>query len=114
VGSPCSPHVSGACSRTGGARACAPRPWRMLECGGAAVPFSRTSAAAAGGTAQLCGRQTSPKIARLAHYNFAPCGVGGGWRARALNSRSVQLTVCFCPAANCNFTLIVGWTAGSR
>jgi len=46
------------------------------------VPFSRTSAAAAGGTAQLRGRKKSPKIARLAHYNFAPCGVGGRWRAR--------------------------------
>jgi hypothetical protein len=80
LGSPCSPHFSGAFSRTGGARACAPRPWRMLECGGAAVPFSRTSAAAAGGTAQLRGRETSTKIARLAHYNFAPCGVGGRWR----------------------------------
>ena len=46
------------------------------------MPFSRTSAAAAGGTAQLRGREKSPKIARLAHYNFAPCGVGGRWRAR--------------------------------
>ena len=31
LGSPCSPDFSGAFSRTGGARACAPRQWRMLE-----------------------------------------------------------------------------------
>jgi hypothetical protein len=59
-GSSCSPDFSGAFSGTGGARACAPRPWGMLECGGAAVPFSRTSAAAAGGTAQLRCREKSP------------------------------------------------------
>jgi hypothetical protein len=82
LGSSCSPDFSGAFSRTGGARAWATRPSGMLECEGAAVPFSRTSAAAAGGTAQLRGREKSPKIDRLAHYNFAPCGVGGRWRAR--------------------------------
>ena len=86
LGSPCSPDFSGAFSRTGGARACAPRPWRVLACGGVTVSFSRTSAAAAGGTAQLRGREKSPKIARLAHYNFAPCGVGGRWLASALHA----------------------------
>ncbi len=59
-GSSCSHDFSGAFSGTGGARACAPRPWGMLECGGAAVPFSRTSAKAAGGTAQLRCRKKSP------------------------------------------------------
>ncbi len=37
LGSPCSPLVSGAFSRTGGARACTQRPWRMLGFGGSAV-----------------------------------------------------------------------------
>jgi hypothetical protein len=45
----------------------------------------RTAAAAAGGAAQLRGREHPSKIGRLAHYNFAQCGVGGRWRARALN-----------------------------
>jgi hypothetical protein len=28
----------------------------------------------------------SPKIALLAHYNFAQCGVGGWWHACALHA----------------------------
>ena len=49
-----------------------------------AMPFSRTSAAAAGDTAPLRGSKKMPKIALLAHYNIAECGVGGRWHAWAL------------------------------
>ncbi len=58
----------------------------MLECGGAARPFSRKPAAAAGDTAQLRGCKKSPNIALPAHYNFAQCGVGGRWHAIALRA----------------------------
>jgi len=50
------------------------------------MPLSSTPASSAGGTAQLRGRGKSPKIARLAHYNFAHCGVGGRWHAWALHA----------------------------
>jgi hypothetical protein len=94
LGSPCSPDFSGAFSRTGGARACAPRPWRVLACGGAAVSFSRTSAAAAGGTAQLPAGKNPPKL-----RNFAPCGVGGRWHARGGHAAlrgADRLCSCLC------------------
>jgi hypothetical protein len=35
------------------------------------TPFLRTAAAAAGGAAQLRGREHPSKIGRLTHYNFA-------------------------------------------
>jgi hypothetical protein len=94
LGSPCSPDFSGAFSRTGGARACAPRPSGMLECGGAAaVPFSRTPAAAAGGTAQLSGRKKSPKNRPAYALQLCTvwCGAAGGVRGEGM-----QLTVGFC------------------
>ena len=57
----CSPDFSGAFLGTGGERVCE----QVMECGGDAMTFSRTSAAAAGGTAQLCCWKKSPKIAML-------------------------------------------------
>jgi len=71
---------------TGGAKEWAPRPWRVLARGGAAKSFSSTSVAAAGDTERLRSYKKLPKIALFAHYNFAECGVGGGWRARALHA----------------------------
>jgi hypothetical protein len=60
-------------------------------------PFLRTAAAAAGGAAQLRGREHPSKIGRLAHYNFAQCCVGGRWRAWALHA-------CMCARARkCHF-----------
>jgi hypothetical protein len=58
LGSSCSPDFSGSFCGTGGARACEKG---MLECGGADMPFWRTSAAAGGGTAQRSGREKFPK-----------------------------------------------------
>ena len=61
------------------------------------TPFLRTAAAAAGGAAQLLGRENPSKIGRLAHYNLAQCGVGGRWRTRALHACMCALTVsCSC------------------
>jgi hypothetical protein len=90
LGSSCSPNFSGGFSRTVGARACAPRPWLMLECKGTAMLFSRTSAAAAGCTAQLRSREKSSKIARLAHYNFAQSVVVGRWFAQVHTARLMR------------------------
>jgi hypothetical protein len=65
------------------------------------VSYSRTSAAAAGGTAQLRGREKSPKIARLTHYNFAPCGVGGRWHARGGHAAlRGAARLCSCPCSD--------------
>ena len=79
----CSPDFSGAFLGTGGEeRVCE----QVMECGGDAMTFSRTSAAAAGDTAPLRGDKNMPKIALLAHYNIAECGVGGRWHAWALHA----------------------------
>jgi hypothetical protein len=46
-------------------------------------------------------RGKSPKIALLAHFNFAQCCVGGRWRARGVHEakRGADL-LCSCPCSN--------------
>jgi hypothetical protein len=60
---------------------------RVLSCGVDAVPFSSTSAAAAGDTEQLICCKKMPKIALLAYYNFA-------WRLQMVCAGSACVHVC--------------------
>ena len=83
------------------------------------MPFSRTAAAAAGGAAQLRGREHPSKIGRLAHYNFAQCGVGGRWCARALHAcmcaRALEMPFSSTFSAAAGVTeLLRGWDAAQR
>jgi len=83
------------------------------------TPFLRTAAAAAGGAAQLRGRENPSKIGRLAHYNFAQCGVGGRWRARALHAcmcaRALEMPFSSTFSAAAGVTeLLRGWDVAQR
>ena len=83
------------------------------------MPFSRTAAAAAGGAAQLRGREHPSKIGRLAHHNFAQCGVGGRWRARALHAcmcaRALEMPFSSTFSAAAGVTeLLRGWDVAQR
>ena len=83
------------------------------------TPFLRTAAAAAGGAAQLRGREHPSKIGRLAHHNFAQCGVGGRWRARALHAcmcaRALEMPFSSTFSAAAGVTeLLRGWDVAQR
>ena len=119
LGSSCSPDFFRAFWGTGGATEKSARPWRMFARRADPRPFFGTAAAAAGGAAQLRGRENPSKIGRLAHYNFAPCGVGGRWRARALHAcmcaRALEMPFSSTFSAAAGVTeLLRGWDVAQR
>ncbi len=63
--------------------------------------------------------QSTSKIGRLAHYNFAQCGVGGRWRARALHAcmcaRALEMPFSSTFSAAAGVTeLLRGWDVAQR
>jgi len=83
------------------------------------TPFLRTAAAAAGGAAQLLGRENPSKIGRLAHYNFAQCVIRGRWHAWALHAcmcaRALEMPFSSTFSAAVGVTeLLLGWDVAQR
>ena len=73
----------------GGATEKSARPWRMRARGAAPCRFCALLQQL---RAALRGRENPSKIGRLAHYNFAQCGIRGRWHAWALHA-------CMCARA---------------